>query len=161
MDGSGWTIIAARPRESRATVAKFLKGAHRVLGAQHGDRAGQTNGLRPARGGAENDGRSRIQKLATVVFPNAKRVQATSSACSICSTSCRRRSAGFSARLFSSNAAAKLSIPTCIGVLRRKVIHFERKEGAQLRLDTTLASWPRRAHAIANDPMRSTAAGTA
>jgi len=52
-----------------------LKGAHRVLGAQHGDRAGQTNALRPTRG-AENDGRSRIQKLATVVFPNAKRVQA-------------------------------------------------------------------------------------
>src|ERR1700681_4591859 len=38
----------------------------------------------------------------------------TASACSICSTSCRRRSAGFTARLFSSNAAAKLSIPTCI-----------------------------------------------
>ena len=32
--------------------------------------------LRPCRGGAEDDGRSRIQELATVVFTNAKRVQA-------------------------------------------------------------------------------------
>ena len=55
---------------------EVLKGAHRVLGAQHGDRAGQTNTLRPCRGGAEDDGRSRIQELATVVFTNAKRVQA-------------------------------------------------------------------------------------
>src|SRR5258708_21070297 len=44
--------------------------------------------------------------------PNAS--SPTSSACSICSISCRRRSAGLTARLFSSNAAAKLSIPTCI-----------------------------------------------
>src|ERR1700704_6234489 len=44
--------------------------------------------------------------------PNAS--NPTSSACSICWTSCRRRSAGFTARLFSSKAAAKLSIPTCI-----------------------------------------------
>src|SRR5262249_4676524 len=44
--------------------------------------------------------------------PNAS--TPTSSACSICSTSCLSRSAGFTARLFSSKAAAKLSIPTCI-----------------------------------------------
>jgi hypothetical protein len=55
---------------------EVLKGAHRVLGAQHGDRAGQTNTLRPCRGGAEDDGWSRIQELATVVFTNAKRVEA-------------------------------------------------------------------------------------
>src|SRR5882672_4497450 len=55
---------------------EVLKGAHRVLGAQNGDRAGQANTLRACRGGAEDDGRSRIQELATVVFTNAKRVQA-------------------------------------------------------------------------------------
>src|SRR2546425_11035722 len=55
---------------------EVLKGANRVLGAQHGDRAGQTNALRPCRGGAENDGRSRIQELAAVMFTNAERVQA-------------------------------------------------------------------------------------
>src|SRR6195256_5256468 len=50
--------------------------------------------------------------------PNAS--NPTSSACSICSTICRRRSAGFTARLFSSNAAAKLSIPTCIAFASEK-----------------------------------------
>src|SRR5260221_2638829 len=44
--------------------------------------------------------------------PNAS--NPTSSACSICCTSWRNRSAGFTARLCSSKAAAKLSIPTCI-----------------------------------------------
>ena len=55
---------------------EVLKRAHGVLGAQHRDRAGQTNALRPCRGGAENDGRSRVQELASVVLANAKRVQA-------------------------------------------------------------------------------------
>src|SRR5258708_7068583 len=48
--------------------------------------------------------------------PTPKLSRPTSSACSICSTSCRRRSAGLTARLFSSKAAAKLSIPTCIAM---------------------------------------------
>src|SRR5437870_11673454 len=39
-------------------------------------------------------------------------------------------------------------------------IDSEGTEGAQLRLDNTLASWSRRAHAIASDPMSSTVAGT-
>src|SRR5207302_917678 len=44
--------------------------------------------------------------------------------------------------------------------LRRMTIDSEGTEGAQLRLDNTLASWSRRAHAIASDPMSSTVAGT-
>ena len=48
--------------------------------------------------------------------PTPKASRPTSSACSICSMRCRRRAAGFTARLFSSNAAAKLSIPISIAV---------------------------------------------
>ena len=75
MDEPRPTIISARPRE-QIEGGEVLKGAHRVLGAQHRDRAGQTNAVRPCRGGTENDRRRGIQKLTTVVFANAKRVQA-------------------------------------------------------------------------------------
>src|SRR6267378_596005 len=47
-------------------------------------------------------------------------LQPTSSVCSVFSTSCRRRSTGLTARLFSSNAAAKLSIPTCTACASEK-----------------------------------------
>src|SRR4029453_17528931 len=56
----------------------------------------------------------------------------------------------------------RLTISTAPSVrLRRKTIQAERREGAQLHLDNTAGSWLRRAHAIARDPVSSTAAGTA
>jgi hypothetical protein len=54
---------------------EVLKDAHRVLSAQHGDRAGQTDALRACRCGSENHRRRGIEKLPAMVFTNTKRVQ--------------------------------------------------------------------------------------
>jgi hypothetical protein len=76
MDEPRPTIISARPARQQIERSEVLKYAHRILGAQNGDRAGQTNPLRPCRSGSEDDRRGGIEELAAVVFTNTKRVQA-------------------------------------------------------------------------------------
>jgi hypothetical protein len=63
---------SARQEIQRGEV---LKRPHRVLSAEHGNRAGQTNALRACRGGAENHRRGGIEQLAAMVFADAEGVQ--------------------------------------------------------------------------------------
>src|SRR5882672_12780509 len=108
------TTISARPRDSRSSVANSWNARtgssalSTVTALVRRMRCVRAAAAPRITAGAE----SRNSRRWCSPIPNAS--SPTSSACSICWTSCRRRSAGFTARLFSSKAAAKLSIPTCI-----------------------------------------------
>src|SRR5258705_1687629 len=66
--------LRAAPRQ-QIERGEVLKRAHRVLRAQHGDRAGQPDALRPCRRSAKDDRGRGIQKLATMMFADPERVQ--------------------------------------------------------------------------------------
>jgi hypothetical protein len=67
--------ISARPLRDQVQGRKLLEDAHRIGRAQHGYRAGQPDAFGSRRGGCQDNGRGRVEKIAAMVLPYAERVE--------------------------------------------------------------------------------------
>ena len=68
-------MISARPPESRSSVGEVLEDAHRVVGAEHGDRARQPDALGARGDRREHDGRRGDREVGPVMLADAEDVE--------------------------------------------------------------------------------------
>jgi len=79
-EGKGLDKRAATRDNFRAALGdqvqgcELLEDAHRVGGAQHGDRAGKADAFGKCCAGSEDDGRSGVKKFRPVMFADTKHV---------------------------------------------------------------------------------------